>query len=114
MTKDDYEGVLTARFASRLAATPTMPRSAQPTTAAFGTVDRTERKTRERKSTRTQAQRERTKKRTKMVNFKTTPETKALLSKLAKARGMSMTALIELGICLVARQSITDTGAKDV
>ena len=115
MMEDDFEGVLAARFSARFAtATPTADTaSSRQKATEFGAVDRAERKTRERKATRTPAQRARAKTRTKMVNFKTTPETKALLAKLAKARGMNMTAVIELGIELVAQQTQPKKGTAD-
>ena len=114
MMEDDYEGVLAARFAARFATSPNADAASPRQKAAeFGTVDRAARKTRERKATRTPAQRARAKTRTKMVNFKSTPETKALLAKLAKARGMNMTAIIELGIELVAQQSRAKEGTAD-
>ena len=114
MMEDDYEGVLAARFSARFAtASNTDAVSPRPKPTEFGTIDRVARKTRERKATRTPAQRARAKTRTKMVNFKTTPETKALLAKLAKARGMNMTAIIELGIELVAQQSQAKEGSAD-
>ena len=114
MMEDDYEGVLAARFAARFATDPKgNAASARQGSAEFGTVDRAARKTRERKATRTPAQRARTETRTKMVNFKTTPETKALLAKLAKARGMNMTAILELGIELVAQQVQPKKGSTD-
>ena len=115
MMEDDYEGVLAARFSARFATNTPAADANSPRQKAteFGTIDRARRKTRERKATRTPAQRARAKTRTKMVNFKTTPETKALLAKLAKARGMSMTAIIELGVELVAQQPQAKEGTAD-
>lgn len=100
MASDDFEGVLANRFASAF----------RPSEPASQTDERVaKRKDRERRSTRTPAQRARAAKRTKLVNFKTTPEMAAQLQALAASMGTTMTQVLELGIGLVARQNTRKT-----
>ncbi len=61
-----------------------------------------DRKSRERKKTRTPKEKKRKLIRTQSINFRTTPETHALLKALAKSNNMTMTEVLEHGLDLFA------------
>lgn len=88
MSNDTHAGTLSDRFGSDY--------------RFFGNAKIEPRKKHERRTSRTQKEKTRKLVRTKLVNFRTTPEIHSRLKTLAKDNSMTMTEVLEAGLQLFA------------